>query len=461
MMYNRRRLMLLAALVISVGLMLGLGACAALPTTGGRSSGDGATEPTPTPVPTSIVPTNPTYEVQRGDVVRQLQFAGRVAPVREQELFFKTGGYVDRVLVRRGDEVQADDVLAELEVTDLRNQITQQEAETVGVQMDYDRRVTEAANSVRAAELRLAKLQADSSQSQIVNARINLERARTRLADAQDEYNKSLDRSWEREEVREAYANGVLEAERALELAEAQYTDVMRAAQRVVYDIELAQMDLDLARMRLTEVETGLELTRTLLSLDRLRDQLNDARIVAPFDGVILQLSILEGRQVQGYAPQMLIADPSELEVSADLADSEMRELSEGMTVTAEFVNSPGEEWSGVIRRLPYPYGSGGRTEDGLLTDEDSSVRITLDNLDLAAEGFEISDRLRLTTELERSENTLWLPPQAVRTFEGRSFVVIQEGGAQRRVDVRVGIRATDRLEILEGLEEGQLVVAP
>jgi multidrug efflux pump subunit AcrA (membrane-fusion protein) len=72
-----------------------------------------------------------------------------------------------------------------------------------------------------------------------------------------------------------------------------------------------------------------------------------------------------------------------------------------------------------------------------------------------------MGDRLRLTSELERSEGTLWLPPQAVRTFEGRSFVVIQEGSAQRRIDVRVGIRSDGRVEILDGLEEDQVVIAP
>jgi multidrug efflux pump subunit AcrA (membrane-fusion protein) len=66
-----------------------------------------------------------------------------------------------------------------------------------------------------------------------------------------------------------------------------------------------------------------------------------------------------------------------------------------------------------------------------------------------------------MTVELERQEGTLWLPPQAVRTFEGRSFVVVQEGGAQRRIDVRIGIRSDDRVEILEPLEEGQTVIAP
>jgi multidrug efflux pump subunit AcrA (membrane-fusion protein) len=437
----------------AIAIMFSLGACA----TGSGGGGDAAA--TPTPIPTSIVPTNPTYEVQRGDVIRELQFTGRVAPVVEEELFFKTGGYVNEVYVSRNDDVTEGQLLAELEVTDLKNQITQQEAELQAVELDYDRRVTEAENSVRSAELSLAKLQASTSQTQLINARINLERAQTRLADAQDEYNKSLDRTWERPELREGYAKAVQEAEWNLEVAQAQYADAQRALERNGYDIEQAEMNLDLAELRLVEVQTGLDVTRTVLSLQRLRDQLNDARIVAPFDGTILQMNLVEGRQIQGYNPVMIIADPTELEISADLQDSEMSELSEGMEIVGEYVNQPGEEIVGTIRRLPYPYGGGGRTEG--VQDDDQSTRITLTGIDPIEAGYAIGDRFRMTVELERQEGTLWLPPQAVRTFEGRSFVVVQEGGAQRRIDVRIGIRSDDRVEILEPLEEGQTVIAP
>jgi multidrug efflux pump subunit AcrA (membrane-fusion protein) len=60
---------------------------------------------------------------------------------------------------------------------------------------------------------------------------------------------------------------------------------------------------------------------------------------------------------------------------------------------------------------------------------------------------------------LERKDNVLWLPPQAIRTCEGRKFVVVQEGDAQLRVDVKVGIESEDRVEIEEGLTDGQIVV--
>ena len=86
------------------------------------------------------------------------------------------------------------------------------------------------------------------------------------------------------------------------------------------------------------------------------------------------------------------------------------------------------------------------------------STRVALEAA--AAESrYELGDLIRVTVVLERKDDVLWLPPQAIRTFEGRRFVVVQEGEAQRRVDVKVGIESEDRVEIEEGLTEGQIVI--
>ena len=68
---------------------------------------------------------------------------------------------------------------------------------------------------------------------------------------------------------------------------------------------------------------------------------------------------------------------------------------------------------------------------------------------------------MRVTVVLEQKDDVLWLPPQAIRTFEGRKFVVVQADGYQQRVDVTIGIEGDDRVEIEDGLEEGQTVVSP
>jgi multidrug efflux pump subunit AcrA (membrane-fusion protein) len=51
------------------------------------------------------------------------------------------------------------------------------------------------------------------------------------------------------------------------------------------------------------------------------------------------------------------------------------------------------------------------------------------------------------------------LPPDAIRSFEGRRFVVIREGDRDRRVPVEIGIETEDLVEITEGVEEGDIIV--
>jgi hypothetical protein len=72
---------------------------------------------------------------------------------------------------------------------------------------------------------------------------------------------------------------------------------------------------------------------------------------------------------------------------------------------------------------------------------------------------LELGDLGRVVVVLEEKQDVLWLPPEAIRTFQGRKFVVVQEEDRQRRVDVRIGIESRERVEIVEGLEDGQIVV--
>jgi hypothetical protein len=39
--------------------------------------------------------------------------------------------------------------------------------------------------------------------------------------------------------------------------------------------------------------------------------------------------------------------------------------------------------------------------------------------------------------------------------------VVVQDGSMQQRVDVKTGIVSTDRVEMIDGLKEGQIIVSP
>jgi len=427
----------------------------------GCSGGSAApsSEATPTPIPTPIVPTKPTYEVQRGEVVKTVQFTGRIAPVVEEPLFFRSAGYVANVFVKRNDWVKEGDIIAELEVTDLKNRLAEAEAALQSAIANNDQRVAEAQAELTTAELNLAKLRAIDPSLDIVNAEVALERAQRQLAYAEREYDEAKNRPWEwkRDEVKEAYTNQLRDAQLNLRVAEANYSQAQQAAQAHAYDIQIQEQTVELAKMRLEQVKSGLDVEQLRLTVQSLKSQLNDARLIAPFDGKIMSLSVSEGRSVEAYRDVAVLADPSELEISADLTDRVLVDLAEGMPVTAALVSRPDEEFTGEVRRLPYPYGGGGRQDAGV-EDEDKSTRVSIGPSSSSAQ-YEEGDLVRVTVVLERKDDVLWLPPQAVRTFEGRKFVVVQEGEGQRRVDIKIGIESEDRVEIEEGLEEGQIVV--
>ena len=73
---------------------------------------------------------------------------------------------------------------------------------------------------------------------------------------------------------------------------------------------------------------------------------------------------------------------------------------------------------------------------------------MALDNPE-SIKGFRLGDLVQVTVIKESKQNVLWLPPQAIRTFEGRNFVVIKTDGLPKRVDVRLGIKNEEQVEIL------------
>lgn len=427
-------------------------------------------EATPTPIPTPVVPDKPTYVIQRGEVARTLEFTARVSPVSEEELIFRTSGYVDEVYVEKDDWVKAGDLLAELEVTDLKNQLLQAEAALESTISSNEQQIAEAQASLRTAELNLAIAEASDPSPQIVSAEVSLERAQMSLADAQKAYNEAWDaaRDWELnvkwrkaalEAEREGTERGLKEAQLNLRVAEANYQQALQDKQVHAYNVQIREQEVALVQLRMEKLESGLAIEEMRLNVQRLQAQLDDARLVAPFDGQVLLVSTAEGRAVTAYKPVIVVANIDALEVSAVLDPTEMEELQEGMEVMCEPIGRPGQEFSGTIRRLPYPYGGGSRV--GTAEDEDQSTRITLERTPEEL-GLELDDRVHVTVVLESKEDALWLPRQAISQFEGRRFIVVQDGDRQRTVDVTIGIEGVERWEIegvTEELVEGWVVV--
>jgi RND family efflux transporter MFP subunit len=197
-----------------------------------------------------------------------------------------------------------------------------------------------------------------------------------------------------------------------------------------------------------------LDVTQASLGLTELQISISNTLLLAPMDGVLTAIKLKEGGEVQGFAAIATIADLSVLEVSSSLSSSDWSNLTAGMPAIIKSNGGHGRDTTGVVRRLPSVIS--GRTND----ESDPTLRIQLDESpkDL---GYEMGDLVKVEIIIEQSLNTLWVPPQVIRTFDSRHFVVVQDGDIQRRVDVKLGVIGDERVEILEGLTEGQIIVGP
>jgi hypothetical protein len=107
----------------------------------------------------------------------------------------------------------------------------------------------------------------------------------------------------------------------------------------------------------------------------------------------------------------------------------------------------PGVVLVGVLQQLPFPYGNGG----------DTLVHITVVNGE--QNKLRVGGAVDIFAEAQRRENVLWLPPQALREAGGQFYAFVRNGETERNVLVQVGVRTADRVEIVAGLVENEIVV--
>ncbi len=484
-----------------------------------RSRGASANEPTPTAIPTPIVPEKPTYMVQVGTVVETLEFTGRASAIQEQELFFEANGNVAEVYVARGDWVKAGDVLAELAISDLQKQLAQKQINletarlrleqaqieateaitTTRMKLDEAKRNLQEAKLTSANDLAAAQAAVASAETNLANAKLNLTIVQNSDVVVKNVRDREYEAAWweafygeclkkyeagqidkdrldleynnllaakERLEAARAQAQlalsqaeaQVAQAEESLRQAKAKLAELQSRSAVAAAEAALKQAELDYAQavanadpnsynLRLL----ALEIEQAQLDIQDLENQIASARLVAPFDGQVLSLNIEAGDAVQAYSTVGVLADPTKLEITAELSSDELSQMALNQPALITLRNRPGETFHGVVRQLPYPYG--GTTVD---TGDDTAVHVSIEGeVEMA-----LGELATVSIILQEKENVLWLPPAAIRTYQGRNFVVIQNpDGSQRRVDVLLGIITDEQVEIVAGLEAGQIVI--
>jgi multidrug efflux pump subunit AcrA (membrane-fusion protein) len=218
---------------------------------------------------------------------------------------------------------------------------------------------------------------------------------------------------------------------------------------------------LELAQLNLTKFDNAVEpslsnqVAQAQRQVESIESQIAQSTLVAPIGGTVTAVYAAEGDTITSGEPVLTIADLTQVDVQVSLLDRELQVLSEGMAAVSTLPARPDTRFSMTVRQLPYPYGTGVQGSES-----DNFVRISFDDPTQVAE-LSIGERIEVAILLERHDDVLWLPPAAIREFNGRLFVVVQEGETQKRLDIKVGLQNENQVEIVSGVSEGQLVVGP
>lgn len=239
------------------------------------------------------------------------------------------------------------------------------------------------------------------------------------------------------------------QARLALEKARRPYTEFDLQQQR--HAVAQAQAILDKARSPFAEqdlqaAEAQVEQARASLALAELG--VRETTVVSPVDGIVSERLVSHGALVSPSAPLFQLVPPA-LELVVNVEEAKLGQIAEGQPVSLEVAAYPGVTFAGRVRSIAPTVDTKSRT---------ASVRIEpLDEQGKLRAGM--LARLKIVTA--QKPGALLLPREAVPGAQANSqtsMVTIGEGNRARKVVVGIGLVTDTFVEVLGGLEEGQLV---
>jgi HlyD family secretion protein len=347
--------------------------------------------------------------VRAGDFVREVRGPGTLVPKEIRWIPAASAGRVERVLVKPGARVEADTVLVELSNPEL----VQQEEET--------RWAAEAA----AAEWRSLEAELDR---QLLDAQAG-------LAAVQADYESARLQS---EAEGELAQKGVV--------SKLQFRQTELRAQQLKFRLPLEEQRITRLeasiKAQLAAQQAGVEQANRLHQ--RRAQQVADLAIEAGIPGVLQQVPVEEGQQVELGANVARVARPDELIAELRIAETQARDIQLDLPVSVDTRNGV---VAGRVIRIDPAVQNGTVQVDVELTGElPAGARP-----DLSVDG---------TIEIEHLGDVVFVgrpaygqPDSTVGLFK------LDVDGQARRVQVALGRASVNLIEIRSGLQPGDRVI--
>lgn len=187
---------------------------------------------------------------------------------------------------------------------------------------------------------------------------------------------------------------------------------------------------------------TDLRQVQGLLSV--LLERVDQYTIVSPIDGIVLRKDGRIGEIVEAGTVLFSVGVPKSLEVEAEVNEEDIPRVQVGQPVLFRTDAFPGRRIEGKVREIT-PMG------DPIT----KTYRIRIDLPDDTPLRFGMSVEANIVTG--EKQDALLVPADALQG----AHVFVADGHLARQRDVKIGIRGTRMVEILEGLSEQDRVISP
>jgi RND family efflux transporter MFP subunit len=337
--------------------------------------------------------------VKRSPVVNSLTLSGAFRPYQQVDVHAKVAGYIQKIFVDVGDHVKAGQVLAILEVPELSAQVA-------GAKADIHR-----------YEEAIRRSQSETHRAESNHSAVHAGYSRLKQA---------------------SEARPGLIAEQ--ELDDSQAKDKETEAQ------------IESARATLAESESRLAVARA--ELDRLAALESYSHITAPFAGVVTKRYADTGALIQaGTAsetqsmPVVQLAEWSRLRLVVPVPESAVPQLRLGGVVQVH-VSAMNRDFEGHVARFADALNDETRTMHTEIDVENANGTLK--------EGMYAEARIIL----QQQSNALTVPIQAIqRNSSGASVLIVDSQGRVQERQVGLGTEGSDRVEVLNGLNENDQVI--
>jgi multidrug efflux pump subunit AcrA (membrane-fusion protein) len=352
--------------------------------------------------------------------------SARVGGVQESAVGAQFSGTVEHLFVRIGDTVKAGQPIATL-----RNDVTQQQREQARVAVDTARaRLAQASRAPLHSEIAEAVHQVKEAKAQVTQANVDLDLAAKQYDRNQQLYRQGL---ISKDDFEKAQSNhDSLQAR----LRTAKATVKIRQAKLETLQHGPVAEDVQVARAQLAEANQALQVAE---------HQSKEAKITAPFAGVITALNAEEGQTVGSNGVVNLVSN--DLEIRVDLDESNLADLELGQRAVLSSSAFGGKSFEGKLVNI----GAAVDQSRGIVT-----VKITPDDPpDWLRPGQTVNVNLVTNEKIDR----LVVPATAVLRQGSRSVVRVVENDhvAEKTVATRPAV--PQGIPIAVGLTESDEVV--